>query len=133
MREEFRPERFVLLPEDRVHIPEEVMPWGQRGSTDVWVVRDGKGARFVRQSIVDGFLRPVSEGLYAEECFLLRERGTGRYFFLERITRTFCLQDDSFSGAATFSGDEALRITRWLTGDGSRATSADRTAEREVR
>ena len=48
---------------------------------------------------------------------------TGRFHFLDRNDCGFWLENESFSGARTFDGDESVRIQKWLTLQGTKRQS----------
>jgi hypothetical protein len=46
-------------------------------------------------------------------CFILREKTTGGYRFLDVNDCGFWLHTGAFSGAETFFGDESVRVQKW--------------------
>ena len=116
MRKEFDEERFDLVDGDRVHIADLRFGHGRHGDLDVWTVRGESGVAFVRQITVGGTAGPTSQGVYALECVIMREKATGRFFFLERDDRGFTLQTHEFFGAEAFLGAEAAKVETWLAG-----------------
>jgi len=116
MLKEFDVERFDLVNADSVHIADHHYGHNRRGDLDVWTVKGETGTAFVRQMTIQGTVGPLSQGVYALACSFLRERATGRYFFLERDARGFYVQSQDFFGAEAFLGDEAVKVETWLAG-----------------
>jgi hypothetical protein len=63
----------------------------------------------------EGETYSLRKEIYTRDCYFLREKQTGRYYFLDRNDCGFWLHGAAFSGAETFFGDEAVRIQKWLT------------------
>ena len=114
MSKQFETERFDLVQTDRVHIDDYSFGHSRRGELDVWIESSRLGKRFLRQVTVHGQVNAVNHGAYTTECYFLRERATGRIYFLDRDARGFYLQSDLFFGAEAFLGEEARKITTWL-------------------
>lgn len=106
--------RFELIDTDRVHIASYRFGRGWRGELDVWVEPGAAGNRFSRQITAGGETNAARHGVYAKACYFLRERATGRYYFLEEDGRGFFLYGDDFFGAQAFLGYEARTVAGWL-------------------
>ncbi|MEW6732910.1 MAG: hypothetical protein AB1489_16410 [Acidobacteriota bacterium] len=50
-----------------------------------------------------------------KKCYILQEKTTSRYYFLDMNDTGVWLLSDSFSGAETFCFDERTKILKWLT------------------
>jgi len=114
MLESFATSQFDLLKGDKVHIVGHHFGHNQQGELDVWIESGNKGARFVSQLSVQGETRPVRTEVYATACYILREKTTGRYWFLDQNACGFWLHSDTFFGAKNFVGDESASIQNWL-------------------
>ena len=114
MNKQFETERFDLVKADKVRIADYRFGRNMRGERDVWIESGEKGERFLSQIIVQGEPMAVREEIYTTKCYILREKATGRYWFLDMNDCGFWLHGESFSGAETFSGDESIRIQNWL-------------------
>jgi hypothetical protein len=68
------------------------------------------------QITLDGRLSPSARKIYTGRCYILREKTTGSYFFLDMNDCGFWLHSAAFSGAETFCGDESVKIQEWLDG-----------------
>jgi hypothetical protein len=86
----------------------------RRGALDVCIESSALGTRFSRQVTIEGRMNPKRYGVYTEGCYFLRERSTGRFFFLEQDAHGFHLYSDRFLGADALFSDEAMRIRQWL-------------------
>jgi hypothetical protein len=120
MRKKFEMERYSLSEVDSVHLVDQRCGNNRRCDVDVWIESDPLGKRFLRQSTIQGEKFPVSYGIYSQECYVLQEPATGRYYFLEMAARGFFLQSDCFYGAEFYLGDEATRIREWLLAEESK-------------
>lgn len=60
----------------------------------------------------------VREEIYTTRCYILREKATGRYYFLDKNDSGFWLHTEGFFGARNFSGDESVKIQKWITDAG---------------
>jgi hypothetical protein len=116
MLKEFETERFDLVKADRVCIGNYQFGHNRQGERDVWIERSEKGERFLSQIKVQGGSYSVRKEIYTEKCYILREKATGRYWFLDKNECGFWLHGESFSGAETFFGDESTKIQKWLIG-----------------
>ncbi|MFY9554212.1 MAG: hypothetical protein WAV47_05775 [Blastocatellia bacterium] len=108
-------ERFDLLKDDTVCIADYRFGHNRRGKRDVWIERSDKGERFLSQITVEGEALAVRKEIYTGSCYILREKTTGRYHFLDENDCGFWLHSESFSGAEAFCGDESVKIQEWLT------------------
>ena len=120
MRRTFEEERYSLSEATRVHLVDQRCGNYQLCEVDVWIESDPLGKRFVRQNTIHGEKNPISYGIYSQECYILREKTSGRYYFLEMAARGFFLQSDLFYGAEFYLGDEATRIREWLLAEESK-------------
>ena len=112
-------ERFDLVKGDSVCVPDYHFGHNRQGKRDVWIERSDKGERFLSQITFDGEALAVRKEIYTERCYILREKASGRYYFLDVNDCGFWLHSDTFSGAKTFSGDESVKIQEWLAGSAS--------------
>src|ERR1044071_5230697 len=111
---QFDTERFDILTEDRVCVADYRFGHNRQGQRDVWIESSDKGKRFLSQITSEGEASAVRKEIYTKQCYILREKTTGRYYFLDLNDCGFWLHSDRFSGAETFFGDESVRIHRWL-------------------
>ena len=116
MSSQFEMERFDLVKTDRVHIPDFKFGDKAQGKLDVWIDSSNKGKRFLRQITFQGRTRRVLTGMYTRECYILREKATKRYYFLDMNDYGTWLFNETFFGAVTFYGDESKKIRNWLVG-----------------
>ena len=114
MTKEFEMDRYDLVEEDRVHLADHRFGHNQQGELDVWIESSDKGERFLSQLIYQGGSYAVRHEIFTKKCYILREKATGRYRFLDMNNSGFWLHTDTFSGAETFFGDEAAKIEKWL-------------------
>jgi hypothetical protein len=110
MPEVFDTNRFEVIVADDVHIAEDA----KRDGLDVHIEPCALGKRFVRRLTVGGHTTAKRYGIYAEQCYFLREWATGRYFFLEMDARGFYLYSERFLGAQAYLRDEARVVRQWL-------------------
>lgn len=116
MLNQFETERFDLMKADRVRIANYQFGHNRQGERDVWIESSDKGERFLSQIIVQGETYAVRKEIYTTKCYILREKATGHYWFLDMNDCGFWLHSESFFGAETFCGDESAKIQKWLTG-----------------
>lgn len=114
MTEPFEPARFDLIASDEAHITNYQFGHNQRGELHVSIESSDRGKRFSSQIIIQGQPGPVRKEIYVTNCYILREKATGRYWFLDRNSAGFWLHNDSFFGARKFAGDESTKIQGWL-------------------
>jgi hypothetical protein len=114
MQKQFDTGRYDLVDADAVRVLDYQFGRNKQGEREVWIERDDKGERFTSRLIVLGVPYPVRHEIYTGKCYILRERGTGRYWFLDRNDCGFWLQNDSLQGVITFTGDEPERIQEWI-------------------
>jgi hypothetical protein len=112
---QFETEQFDLLKDDSVTIDEYRFGHNRQGKRDVWIERGEKGERFLSQITFEGQALGVRKEIYTGRCYILREKTTSRYHFLDQNDCGFWLHSDTFSGARAFGGDESVRIQTWLT------------------
>jgi hypothetical protein len=110
----FETERFDLIRTDRVRITDHRFGHNKQAEMDVWIDKSESGERFLSQIIVEGKTYLVRKEVYTTECYILREKATGRYYFLDKNDCGFWLHTEAFFGARNFSGDESVRIEKWI-------------------
>jgi hypothetical protein len=110
----FETERFDLLKENRVCVADYRFGRNLLGSREVWIESSDKGERFLSQISFEGETYAVRKEIYTRKCYILREKTSSRYYFLDLNDCGFWLHSERFSGAATFFGDEAVRVQSWL-------------------
>jgi hypothetical protein len=115
MTTQFELDRFELVTDEKVHIASHPFGHNQQGELDVWIEGNPKGERFLSQLHVRGELLAVRKEVYSRKCYILRDKATGSYWFLDKNDCGFWLQNASFYGARTFSGDESAKLARWLS------------------
>jgi len=111
----FETERFDLLTEDRVCVADYSFGHNRQGRREVWIETSDKGKRFLSQITFEGESCAVRKEIYTGQCYILREKTSGRYYFLDLNDCGFWLHSDTFYGAQAFSGDESVKIQKWLT------------------
>jgi hypothetical protein len=116
--------RFELVDTDRVHVAGHRFGRGRRGELDVWVEEGAAGTRFSRQITAGGGTNAARHGVYTDACYFLRERSTGRYYFLEADGRGFFLYGDDFFGAQAFLGRQAGAVAGWLAQNAPQSPAA---------
>jgi len=114
MLKQFETERFDFVKADKVRIADYRFGHNRQGARDVWIETGDKGERFLSQILVQGETYAVRQENYTTRCYILREKATGRYWFLDKNDCGFWLHEEHFSGAATYLGDEATIIQNWL-------------------
>ena len=107
--------RFDLLKDDSACVADYGFGHNRHGKRDVWIERSVKGERFLSQITFEGQALAVRKEIYTQRCYILREKITGRYYFLDLNDCGFWLHSDTFSGAETFCGNESVKIQEWLT------------------
>jgi hypothetical protein len=114
MNTQFEIDRFDLVYTEKVHIANHQFGHNNHGEMDVWIEGSDKGERFLSQLSVQDLLFAVRKEIYSQKCYILRDKATGTYWFLDKNDCGFWLQNATFYGAQTFSGDESIRIENWL-------------------
>jgi hypothetical protein len=114
MLNQFEAERFDLVRADKVRIANYQFGHNHRGERNVWIESSDKGERFVSQITVQGEDCAMRKEIYTEKCYILREKATGRYWFLDKNDCGFWLHSERFSGAETFCGDDSVKVQKWL-------------------
>jgi hypothetical protein len=114
MTTQFKTERFELVTVEKVHIANHQFGHNKEGELDVWIEGNAKGERFLSQLQSRGERYAVRKEVYSRKCYILRDKATGSYWFLDKNDCGYWLQNASFYGAKTFSDDEATRLARWL-------------------
>lgn len=115
MLKQFETDRFDLVKGDRVRIANYRFGDNREGERDVWIESGDKGERFLSQILVQGENYAVRKEIYTNRCYILREKATGRYWFLDKNDCGFWLHGEQFSGAQTFFGEASAIIENWLT------------------
>jgi hypothetical protein len=115
MTNQFETERFDLVKADKVRIADHRFGHNRQGELDVWIETSDRGERFLSQLVVEGETFAVRKEVFTTKCYILREKATGRYWFLDMNDCGFWLHNKAFSGAATFSGEDSAKIQKWLT------------------
>ncbi|MGA9773633.1 MAG: hypothetical protein WBV94_31675 [Blastocatellia bacterium] len=115
MHKQFETNRFDIVKADKVRIASYQFGHNRQGERDVWIEADVKGERFLSQIIVEGETYPVRKEIYTTKCYILREKTTGRYWFLDKNDCGFWLHEEQFSGAETFFGEQSATIQNWLS------------------
>ncbi len=111
----FATDRFDLLHEDRICVTDFRFGHNRQAQRDVWIESSDKGKRFLSQITSEGEKYNLRKGIYTKDCYFLREKTTGRFYFLDRNDCGFWVRGSGFSGAETFSGDASVKIQKWLT------------------
>jgi hypothetical protein len=107
-------ERFDLLKDDSVCVADFRFGHNRQGKRDVWIERGEKRERFLSQITFEGQALAVRKEIYTGHCYILREKTSGNYFFLDQNDCGFWLHSAAFSGAETYCGDESAKIQEWL-------------------
>ncbi|HEX5733618.1 MAG TPA: hypothetical protein VF131_12355 [Blastocatellia bacterium] len=116
MHTQFDTDRYDLVKTDKVRIANHRFGRNEKGELDVWIESSDKGERFLSQLIVEGETYAVRKEIYTTSCYILLEKATGLYWFLDMNDCGFWLHNESFFGAETFSGHDSARIQKWLAG-----------------
>ena len=124
-KQQFEQDAYEVVAAERVHIADYKLGHNQMAGLDVWIERGVEGTRFLSQVTVAGSPCAVRRETFTRECFILRDRRSGRYWFLDENACGFWLQNESFFGARTYTGEEALSIRSWLAQGGSRQDPAE--------
>ena len=119
MIKEFESELYDLVRSDKVHIDDHRFGHNKLGELDVWIESSDKGERFLSQLVYQGGSFAVRHEVFTKKCYILREKATGRYRFLDMNDSGFWLHTDTFSGAETFFGENAEKLQRWLAAPGN--------------
>jgi hypothetical protein len=114
MIKQFETERFDLVKTDRVRISGHRFGHNKQAEMDVWIDKSKSGERFLSQLIVQGKTYVVRKEVYTTRCYILREKATGSYYFLDKNDCGFWLHTEGFFGATTFFGDESVRVQKWI-------------------
>ena len=116
MLKEFETNRFDIVKADKVRITDYQFGHNRQGERDVWIEKGIKGERFLSQIIVQEETYAVRKEIYTTKCYILREKATKRYWFLDKNDSGFWLHEEQFSGAETFFGEQSKIIQNWLNG-----------------
>jgi hypothetical protein len=115
MHTQFDTARYDLVKTDKVRIANHRFGHNEQAELDVWIESSDKGKRFLSQLIIEGTTYAMRKEIYTTSCYILLEKATGLYWFLDMNDCGFWLHNESFFGAQTFHGDEARKIQNWLT------------------
>lgn len=118
MSNQFAADTYELVKATGVHIADHRFGHNQQGALEVWIESSDKGSRFVSRLTVAQESCAARNEVYTQECYILRNRSSGRYWFLDRNNCGFWLQDEHFFGAQTFTGSEAAKLQDWLVRQG---------------
>ena len=113
----FETDRFDLLAEDSVNVADYRFGHNRQGQRKVWIESTDKGKRFLSQITSEGSTCAVRKEIYTLRCYILREKSTGRFYFLDQNECGFWLHNDNFSGAKTYFGDKSAKVQKWLDGN----------------
>lgn len=111
----FESARYDLIKGERVHITNYRFGRNRQGALDVWIESNDRGERFLSQITSQDVSYAVRYEIYTKKCYILREKTTGQYGFLDQNDCGFWLHSKTFSGAETYFGAEAAKIQTWLT------------------
>jgi hypothetical protein len=114
----FETERFELIKSGKVLINDYQFGHGELGELDVWIDSSDKGNRFLRKIISQGSASTIFSGVYTKKCYILREKSTGKYYFLDMNDSGIWLFTDSFFGTEDYHLDESQKIGQWLAAAG---------------
>ncbi len=114
MSKQFATERFELVKADRVQIANHKFGHNEHGKLDVWIEDNDEGTRFLRQITIRGNTYPMLTGVYTKKCYILCEKATGHYYFLDMNDRGIWLFNENFFGSENFSMEESAKIQQWL-------------------
>lgn len=114
MYNKFETERFDPLKIDKVLIPDYKFGHNERGELNVWIESSDKGKRFLRQIKIDGKPQVLHTGVYTNNCYIIREKSSGNYFFLDINETGIWLFNQGFFGSENFNVDESTKIKTWL-------------------
>lgn len=114
MNRQFETERFDLVNAEKVDIANHQFGHNSHGDMEVWIESSEKGERFLSQLRVQGLRFAIRKEIYSKKCYILREKNTGIYWFLDKNDCGYWLQNASFYGAKTFGSDESAGIDNWL-------------------
>ena len=114
MSKQFETERYELSAAEKVRIGGYRFGSDRQGELDVWIEISDKGERFLSQLHVQGETYAVRKEVYTTRCYILREKATGSYWFLDKNDCGFWMQSHTFSGAETFFGDDSVNLQKWL-------------------
>lgn len=114
MLNHFETAEYEFINAERVHIVNHHFGHNREGEMEVWIESGANGKSFMSQLTVRGEVLAVRQEVYTKQCYILRSRTTGRYWFLDQNACGFWLQNESFFGAQTFSAAAAVTIQEWL-------------------
>ncbi len=105
---------YDLMTTDHVRVVNHRYGQDKQRETEVWIERSERGQRFMTQLFVAGEPYAVGEQIYVRECYIVRDKVSGKYGFLDRNDCGYWLHTATFVGAQTFSGPEAVKVQQWL-------------------
>jgi hypothetical protein len=116
MYSDFQTERFEHIKADSVQIDNFKGGYHNEGRLDVWIESTSVGKRFLSQLTTQGSKSPARTGVYTKHCYILREKSSGSYFFLDINDNGIWLFNDRFFGSENYRVDESARLQQWLGG-----------------
>jgi hypothetical protein len=114
MYKEFETKRFAIMKSDRVEIKDYRFGHNKTGKLDVWIDSSDKGKRFLRQITEGKDIGAISTGVYTKNCYILCEKTTGHFYFLDINDSGIWLFNHAFLGAENFEVSESVKIQEWL-------------------
>ncbi len=114
MYEDFETNRFEPVKFDKVQIDNYKFGHNQTGKLDVWIDSSDKGKRFLRQITDNKTVSAIATGVYTKNCYILCEKTTKQFYFLDINDSGIWLFNSSFSGAENFEVSESTKIQKWL-------------------
>jgi hypothetical protein len=114
MEKQFETERFDLVKSDRVQIADYRFGHNELGRLDVWIESNDMGKRFLWQIVGQKDALILHTGVYTKSCFILSEKATGLYYFLDINDFGIWLFNHNFFGSENYNIDESIKIQNWL-------------------
>lgn len=114
MTSSFETARFNLVKADKVKIGDHRLNNNSLSELNVWIESDGKGKRFMWQITAEGDKYPLCTGVYTRKCYILCEKASNKYFFLDMNDYGIWLFNQHFFGSENFAITEASKIDKWL-------------------
>src|SRR6202035_5282405 len=96
MSKDFETARYEIVTANRIHIADYKFGHDYQGELDVWIERNDRGERFLSQIIVQEERFAVRYEVYTDKCYILREKATGQYGFLDQNDCGFWLHNKKF-------------------------------------
>jgi hypothetical protein len=114
MSKQFEMERFAPVKTDRVQVSDYRFGHNEKGKLDVWIESSDNGKRFLWQVVAPGDTCILHTGIYTKNCYILSEKETGRYYFLDINDYGIWLFNENFFGSENYGIDESIKIQNWL-------------------